>query len=248
MGVGSASGTGELARLITVLGGEVNLRIRLDSRGGLAPTIDQDQIRLQRADDTITLRLSSTMLVDGLDRLNGTVRLSAGDKLGLVLRWADGPTWLRTVDDVGTALEMTAGAWRAWTSQVTYAGPHEDMVRRSAITLKLCDHHPNGAVVAAPTSSLPEAIGGERNWDYRFTWVRDAAYTVYALRRIGLTAESEGFLTFVLDAYLRDGQPRIPYTLDGTQPEPESIDAAPGGLPPVGTRAVGQRRRRSGPA
>jgi len=63
-------------------------------------------------------------------------------------------------------------------------GPQETLVRRSAITLKLLYHFANGAIVAAPTSSLPEAIGGSRNWDYRFTWVRDAAFSVYALRRI----------------------------------------------------------------
>jgi GH15 family glucan-1,4-alpha-glucosidase len=224
LGTGSPSGPGELARLITVLDGEVNLRIRVTGRGGLAPSTRPDEVALGWSELSAPVKLTSTDTVDGLDRLDGSVRLKEGDRLGLVLRWADGPTRLRTADDVAAALDATAAAWRAWTAHVTYTGPYDDLVRRSAITLKLCDHHASGAIVAAPTASLPEAIGGERNWDYRFTWVRDAAYTVYALRRVGLADESEGFLTWILDACMRDGRPHILYTLDGTQPAAERID------------------------
>ncbi|WP_164842741.1 glycoside hydrolase family 15 protein [Actinoplanes solisilvae] len=224
LGTGSPSGTGELARLVTVLDGEVDLRVHLTGRGGLAPAAGLDEITLGWPDAFIPVRLTSTSRIGGLDRLDGSVRLRAGDRLGLVLRWADGPTILRTVDDVAAAIDATAAAWRTWAASITYTGPYEDLVRRSAITLKLCDHHASGAVVAAPTSSLPEAIDGERNWDYRFTWVRDAAYTVYALRRIGLADESEGFLTWVLNACLRDGRPHVLYTLDGTPPSKERID------------------------
>jgi alpha,alpha-trehalase len=96
-----------------------------------------------------------------------------------------------------------------------YDGPEPAMVRRAAITLKLCDHWANGSLVAAPTSSLPAPVGGIRNWDYRYTWVRDAAYAVFALRRIGFLNEADGFLGWVLDAFERSRQPRIMYTLDG---------------------------------
>ena len=86
--------------------------------------------------------------------------------------------------------------------------PFLEGYRRSAVTLKMLDHFENGALVAAPTSSLPEAIGGPRNWDYRYAWIRDAAFSVYAFRCIGLAHESRGFLGWVLDAVARHGEPR----------------------------------------
>jgi GH15 family glucan-1,4-alpha-glucosidase len=218
--------TGELVRLVRVLEGEVDLRVQLRGRGWLRPRADTDNIILDWQEAAAPLSLHATAPVAGLDRLEGQVSLRAGDRLGLVLRWGEGATRLRSVDDISAALERTAGAWRRWSSNVTYTGPYEGLVRRSAITLKLCDHHANGALVAAPTSSLPEAIGGERNWDYRFTWVRDAAYSVYALRRIGLAGEADAFLRWVLRACERDERPHLLYTLDGTQPPVESIDAA----------------------
>jgi GH15 family glucan-1,4-alpha-glucosidase len=87
----------------------------------------------------------------------------------------------------------TVAFWQRWTSKCTYAGRWREVVLRSAITLKLLSFEPTGAIVAAPTCSLPEAIGGERNWDYRYTWIRDAAFTVYALLRIGFTEEAARF-------------------------------------------------------
>ena len=216
--------TGELVRLVRVLTGEIDLQVQLRGRGGLRTRPDTDDIAIDWPDAAAPLRLHATTPVPGLDRLDGRVSLRAGDRLGLVLRWSDGPTRLRTADDVAAALERTVDEWRRWIAKITYAGLHEDLVRRSAITLKLCDHQANGAMVAAPTSSLPEAIGGERNWDYRFTWVRDAAYTVYALRRIGMAGEADSFLRWVLRACARDERPHLLYTLDGTQPVSERID------------------------
>jgi GH15 family glucan-1,4-alpha-glucosidase len=106
-----------------------------------------------------------------------------------------------------------------------YDGPEEPLVRRAAITLKLCDDWANGSLVAAPTSSLPAPIGGIRNWDYRYAWIRDAAFAVFALRRIGFRGEADAFLGWVLDAFELSRRPRIMYTLRGS-PVPEEVEDA----------------------
>jgi len=100
----------------------------------------------------------------------------------------------REVDDL---FENTVNFWHRWLSKCTYAGRWREMVYRSALVLKLLTFEPTGAIVAAPTCSLPEAIGGARNWDYRYTWLRDAAFTVYSFLRIGLTEEAAAFMEWM---------------------------------------------------
>ncbi len=114
--------------------------------------------------------------------------------------------------------ERTVGYWRRWLSQSTYTGRWREMVRRSALTLKLLTFEPTGAIVAAPTTSLPEGIGGERNWDYRYTWIRDAAFTLYGLLRIGFTEEAERFMSWLEDRCYKqkpDGSLQLMYGIDG---------------------------------
>jgi GH15 family glucan-1,4-alpha-glucosidase len=123
---------------------------------------------------------------------------------------------------------QTVGYWRRWLSQCTYTGRWREMVQRSALTLKLLTYEPTGAIVAAPTTSLPEGIGGERNWDYRYTWIRDAAFTIYGLLRIGFTEEAEGFMGWLEDRCYEpkaDGLLQLMYGIDGrTDLTEETLD------------------------
>jgi GH15 family glucan-1,4-alpha-glucosidase len=108
--------------------------------------------------------------------------------------------------------------WRSWISKCTYTGRWREMVYRSALVLKLLTYEPTGAIVAAPTTSLPEGVGGERNWDYRYTWIRDAAFTLYGLMRIGLTEEAAAFMNWI-EARTHepnpDGSLQLMYGIDG---------------------------------
>jgi GH15 family glucan-1,4-alpha-glucosidase len=112
----------------------------------------------------------------------------------------------------------TVEYWRRWISKCTYTGRWRETVHRSALVLKLLTYEPTGAIVAAPTCSLPEVIGGGRNWDYRYTWIRDAAFTLYGLLRIGLTEEAASFMDWI-DARCHelnpDGSLQIMYGIDG---------------------------------
>jgi GH15 family glucan-1,4-alpha-glucosidase len=114
--------------------------------------------------------------------------------------------------------KQTVEYWRRWLSKCTYAGRWREVVQRSALALKLLTFEPTGAMVAAPTMGLPEGVGGERNWDYRYTWIRDAAFTLYGLLRIGFTEEAAAFMGWI-EARCQDsasgGSLQLMYGLDG---------------------------------
>ena len=115
-------------------------------------------------------------------------------------------------------LRRTVDYWRRWLSKCTYTGRWREMVYRSALALKLLTFEPTGAIVAAPTCSLPESLGGERNWDYRYTWIRDAAFTLYGLLRIGFTEEAAQFMGWLESRCQHsnpDGSLQLMYGIDG---------------------------------
>lgn len=214
------AGRGELLRSVVVLHGHVPLEVEIYPRGGATADRQADGIRLtclSRPD--LDLQLVSSVPIQGLRTV---LDVRAGDRVDFLLRWVGAAHRPRAT--VPGLLQATLDAWRRWIRCLDYEGPQAALVRRSAVTLKMLDYFETGGLMAAPTSSLPEAIGGLRNWDYRYAWTRDAAFAVYAFRRIGMEAEAWGFLRWALDAIDRDGHPRVLYTLDGRQPPPERED------------------------
>jgi GH15 family glucan-1,4-alpha-glucosidase len=213
-------GRQELIRSAVVLDGSVRLRVELEPRGGAAAQAAAGGLAVsawRRPDVDLHLRCGRP-----LESLQTVHDLVAGDRLDVVLSWGDVHRYHRFSEE-----ELIAGtvrAWRRWMQGFDYDGPEAALARRAALTLKLCDHWSNGALVAAPTSSLPAPIGGVRNWDYRYTWIRDASFSVYAMRRIGFDHEAGAFLGWVLDAFEHGSAPKIMYDVGGGTVPDEQID------------------------
>jgi GH15 family glucan-1,4-alpha-glucosidase len=147
--------------------------------------------------------------------------LKAGESVVFVLQQAergDERRVLRAHSDTSRLVRPTIDFWQRWLSRSRYSGRWRETVHRSALTLKLLTYAPTGAIVAAPTCSLPEVVGGERNWDYRYTWIRDAAFTLYAFMRIGFTQEAHDFMEW-FEARLKEAGPegrlQIMYGING---------------------------------
>ncbi|MHB9858939.1 glycoside hydrolase family 15 protein [Streptomyces sp. YIM S03343] len=168
-------------------------------------------------------RLAHVLTNQGAD-LNLSLTLQAGQQRGLVLEMdAEGPPAEVRLAAYERLFEETTAFWRSWLAQSRYTGRWREEVERSAITLKLMTYAPSGAVVAAPTAALPEQLGGERNWDYRFTWIRDASFSVYALLGLGFTEEARAFLAWLSDrvkeragSSTNTGPLNIMYKVDGS--------------------------------
>jgi GH15 family glucan-1,4-alpha-glucosidase len=132
------------------------------------------------------------------------------------LKEGEGPEAVLLSAPLLDRLQGTLDYWRRWISGSTYRGRWREMVNRSALALKLMVYDPTGALVAAPTMGLPETIGGERNWDYRYTWLRDAAFTLYSLIRVGFNEEAHNFMGWLLNVCRNsDGKLQPLYGIDG---------------------------------
>ncbi|MFJ4699867.1 glycoside hydrolase family 15 protein [Streptomyces sp. NPDC088768] len=209
----------------------VCVRGRMPMRMGIAPRMDYGRAPHEaRATaygaefagpaGALALRTRVPLRVEGRDA-HGEFTLSAGESAAFVLEDAREDTGETSAAEVEELFLGTVAYWRGWLSRSGYAGRWRERVHRSVLTLKLLTHEPSGAVIAAPTLGLPERVGGERNWDYRYVWIRDAAFSLYALLRLGFTEEADAFTSW-LTRLLRkacvsgEGGPlRALYTIDG---------------------------------
>jgi GH15 family glucan-1,4-alpha-glucosidase len=190
-------------------------------------TLTSDGVRFDA--NGLSLRLGSTIpLQQNGSEVTAEFVLQEGHELSFSLQEIERSSdccVAVTQEQAEELFHQTVEYWRRWLSKCTYRGRWREMVYRSALTLKLLTFDPTGAIVAAPTCSLPEGIGGPRNWDYRYTWIRDAAFTLYGLLRIGFTAEAEKFMHW-LEARCHelkpDGSLQIMYGIDGRHELPET--------------------------
>ena len=175
------------------------------------------------------------------------VTLGPGEGVDLLLEWGGRPR-PPAEEEADRLLDYTVSHWRSWLRRSRYRGRYREMVERSALVLKLLVYQPTGALVAAPTTSLPESVGGVRNWDYRYTWIRDVAFTLYALMRLGFTDEAGDYMTW-LEARCREAAAerglQVLYAIDGNPEVPETtlghLEGYKGSRPVrVGNSAAGQ--------
>ena len=205
----------EVLRVAACAQGEVELETAFEPRPGYgreAPALRDAGalgIRAEARAGLLTLRADFPLAIEGAGRAAGAVRLRAGETRHLSLTFADAwPAILPPLEASAGALERTVRWWRRWAARVRYDGPAREAVVRSALALRLLVHAPSGAVVAAPTTSLPERVGGSLNWDYRYCWLRDAAFTARALFGLGFREEADAFVSWLLHS-TRLTQPRL---------------------------------------
>ncbi len=217
-------------RLVEGLAGEVEMRVAFRptfdfARAATSVEISAGGAVAKGAGEALTLSCGCELKIDESGAVVGAFTVKEGERFWFAINYfaeAEGKDLSPTGAESDEDLEKTLGYWREWWHACRYEGSYSDQVRRSALVLKLLTYEPTGALVAAPTTSLPEEIGGVRNWDYRYTWMRDSTLILYALILLGYDEEAADFFGW-LDAL---GIPRarhlqIMYTLDGKTFMPE---------------------------
>jgi GH15 family glucan-1,4-alpha-glucosidase len=200
--------TSRVVRRVKTVRGEIRYRVRCGPRFDYARSAHTasgtDRGLVFTATDGTVLRLSSTvpLQVDNGDGV-GEFTLAEGQTATFILEQVvEGSEYPTDLDAYVTeSFKATMNFWREWISRSTYTGRWRDEVHRSALALKLLNARWSGSIVAAATFGLPERIGGERNWDYRYSWIRDASFTLYALTRLGMTDETGAFIAWLAQRF-----------------------------------------------
>jgi len=221
----------ELVRRVTCEEGEVQVEVHFDPRPdfGRAPVAIRDAgqlgVRFEVGTGLVTLRGDIPMNPTPAGGMSGRTRLVGGQSADFSLTYAaEGPAVLSPLGNFITdKLDQTVDWWRRWAARARYDGPYRNEVVRGALVLKLMSYAPSGAIVAAPTTSLPERVGGDLNWDYRYCWLRDAAFTARALFGLDYRQEAEAFVSWMLHTTrLTLPELRIFYDVYGGRPPSET--------------------------
>ncbi|WP_030482777.1 glycoside hydrolase family 15 protein [Nocardioides aequoreus] len=225
-----------VVRRVSAVRGKAELRMEMTARpdyGRIASTVEPVDHGLLITGDGVRLGLTASCDLEVSDgTATATFDLAQGEEVLFVLEVLDDEAEVASPAQVDSdrLLQRTTDFWRTWIGRSSYRGRWRETVHRSALTLKLLTHEPSGAVIASPTTSLPEAIGGERNWDYRYVWIRDAAFSLYALLRLGFTEEAADFVRWLSERMAEDhdgddlGPLRVLYTIDGELPHESELD------------------------
>ncbi|MGH9639627.1 MAG: glycoside hydrolase family 15 protein, partial [Bryobacteraceae bacterium] len=192
-------------RLVRGISGRVPMHMELVIRlgyGTVVPWVTRlEDGRLQAVAGSDRLTLATPVPIRGEDqRTRADFEVSEGDEIPFVLTWNNSYSPVPKQPEAAQSIENVAHAWEKWAAQHIPDGPYSDAVLRSLITLKALTHRDTGGIIAAATTSLPEEIGGVRNWDYRFCWLRDSTFTLYALLEAGFTQEAHEWRDWLLRA------------------------------------------------
>jgi GH15 family glucan-1,4-alpha-glucosidase len=199
----------EVLREIEGIDGEVEVEVLYGPRpdyGLTRPVLERQwdhSLRCEVGGAALILRSELPLELEGDSRgASGAVRIRTGERKYLSLTYSrEAPAVIAPLGEAARErIERTVRWWQEWANRCTYEGPYRDAVVRSALALKLMTYAPSGALVAAPTTSLPEALGGVRNWDYRYCWLRDASFTLRALYALGYREEAEAYIGWLLHA------------------------------------------------
>jgi GH15 family glucan-1,4-alpha-glucosidase len=224
---GAAVHRHRLIRRVLGVRGEIRFRVEVEPRFNYARDPHQvffheSGVLFRSPDLCLALETATPLRQHGEGDVHAEFTLVAGESATFVLEQVPENYVPRkySEDETREAFEATAEYWRRWLSKSRYTGRWREMMHRAALTLKLMTYQPTGALIAAPTASLPEHIGGERNWDYRYTWIRDAAFSLYALLRLGFTEEAAAFMSWLTDRFRETqtggtGPLQIMYGIDG---------------------------------